>query len=137
MVETVLGFVLGALIGAIATAAGSYLVYWRRQRARTRRLRAALRHELESMEQLAELVADGRYEAVTKRVPPRPVYEANAGEIGHLSEEEVETIVACYAGLARLDGMEDPEDRSEEIDAIVERRRAAIRLLSDGDRSVE
>lgn len=131
MVETILGFVLGAVIGSIATAAGSYAVYRQRRRAQAARLRTALRHELQSMDELADLADAGRYEQLTTRVPPRPVYRWNAGEIGRLTPEEIGAVVDCYAGLARLDGMEDPEDRSDEIDRILERRREAIDLLAD------
>ncbi|WP_232686877.1 hypothetical protein [Halobacterium zhouii] len=123
---TVTGFVVGALIGAVATAAGSYFVFWRRQRAETSHLRVALAQELDSLEYLDELVESGAYEGVTTAVETPVVYEANAGELGRLSEREVEALVEFYASLYWLRDLQDPEDKKERIDAVVEQRRAAI-----------
>jgi hypothetical protein len=126
---TVTGFVLGALIGAVATAAGSYFVFWRRQRAETARLRAALAAELRSLDYVDDLVEAGDYEGVTTAVETPVVYETNAGELGRLSEREVEALVEFYASLSWLDGLQDPEDKKDRIDAVVEQRYAALDAL--------
>ena len=123
---TASGFVLGALVGAVATAAGSYFVFWRRQRAATARLRVALAQELESLDYVDDLVESGAYEGVTTAIETPVVYEANADKLGHLSEREVEALVEFYAALAWLRGLEDPEDKKERIDAVAEKRRAAL-----------
>ncbi|WP_232703390.1 hypothetical protein [Halobacterium wangiae] len=123
---TVPGFVLGALVGAVATAAGSYFVFWRRQRAATARLRVALAHELQSLDYLDDLVESGAYEAVTTAVETPVVYEANADELGHLSEREVAALVEFYASLYWLRDLQDPEDKKARIDDVVVKRRAAL-----------
>ena len=132
MVETAVGFVLGAVIGAIATAAGSYLLYWKRDRDATRRLRRALAEELRSYEYLDELVADGGYERVTERVEEPVIYASAAGELGKLEEGEIDELVGFYAGVRWLDGLEDPEDKKEWIESVVENREAALEALEAG-----
>lgn len=129
MVETAIGFVLGAVIGAIATAAGSYLLYWKRERDATRRLRRAFAEELRSYAYVDELVADGGYEAVTERVETPVVYESAAGDLGLLTEDEIGALVSFYAALYWLDGLEDPEDKKERIESVAERRREAVEAL--------
>ena len=123
---TASGFVLGALVGAVATVAGSYFVFWRRQRAATTRLRVALAEELRSLDYLDDLVESGAYEGVTTAVETPVVYEANADKLGHLSEREVEALVEFYAALSWLRDLQDPEDKKARIDAVVEKRRAAL-----------
>ena len=129
MVDTAVGFVLGAIIGAIATAAGSYLLYWKRERDATRRLRLAFREELRSYEHVDELIATGGYEAVTTRIDRPVIYERAAGDLGLLSAEEVSALVAFYGALSWLDGLEDPEDKPDRIEAVPEKRRAALEAL--------
>ncbi|WP_254766379.1 hypothetical protein [Salinilacihabitans rarus] len=129
MVETATGFVLGAVIGSIATAAGSYLLYWKRERDAARRLRQALAEELRSYDYVDELVADGGYERVTERVEAPVIYESAAGDLGRLTDEEIDGLVAFYAGVRWLHGLEDPEDKKARIEAVVEKRRAALDAL--------
>ena len=117
---------LGALVGAVATAAGSYFVFWRRQRAATGRLRVALAHELRALDYVDDRVESGDYEGVTTAVDSPVVYEANAGDLGHLSEREVAALVDFYASLYWLRDLEDPEDKKERIDDVVAKRRAAL-----------
>lgn len=131
MVETALGFVLGAIIGAIATMAGSYFVYRRRQQATARRIRQAFRQEIASMEHLDELAASGEYERITRSIDRPVIYETNADEIGYLTFDEASAVVDFYTGLYRLDGMEDPEDRKNEIDDVLDRRERVLRLLDE------
>ena len=126
---TVTGFVLGALIGAIATATGSYFVFWRRQRAATARLRVALAEELRSLDYVDDFVESGDYEEVTKAVETPVVYEANADKLGHLTEREVGALVEFYAALSWLRDVQNPEDQKARIDAVVEQRRAALEAL--------
>ncbi|WP_049929128.1 hypothetical protein [Halopiger goleimassiliensis] len=129
MVETALGFVLGAVIGAIATAAGSYLLYWKRERDATRRLRRAFQEELRSYAYVDELVADGGYERITERVEAPVIYRSAAGDLGLLTEDEIGHLVSFYSGLSWLDGLEDPEDKKERIEAVVEKRQAALEAV--------
>ena len=129
MVDTAIGFVLGAVIGAIATAAGSYLLYWKRERDATRRLRRAFAEELESYEYVDELVADGGYERVTERVEAPVIYESAAGDLGLLTEPEIGRLVAFYSALAWLQDLEDPEDKKARIEAVVEKRNTALEAL--------
>ncbi|APW97186.1 hypothetical protein CHINAEXTREME_05110 [Halobiforma lacisalsi AJ5] len=130
MVETAIGFVLGAIIGAIATATGSYLLYWKRERDATRRLRRAFAEELRAYDHLDELIADGGYERVTTRVDPPIIYESAADDLGLLAEEEIGRLVAFYSALYWLDGLEDPEDKKNRIESVAEKRRAALETLA-------
>ena len=129
MVDTAIGFVLGAVIGAIATAAGSYVLYWKRERDATRRLRRAFAEELESYAYVDELVVDGGYERVTERVEAPVIYESAAGDLGLLTEAEIGRLVAFYSALTWLQGLEDPEDKKDRIEAVVEKREAALEAL--------
>ncbi|SDR28878.1 hypothetical protein [Natronobacterium texcoconense] len=129
MVDTAVGFVLGAIIGAIATAAGSYLLYWKRERDATRRLRRAFAEELRAYEYVDELIDDGGYEQVTERVEPPVIYESAADDLGLLSEDEIGDVVAFYSSLYWLEGLEDPEDKKDRIESVVEKRQAALTRL--------
>jgi HAMP domain-containing protein len=124
--STAPGFVLGALVGAVATAAGSYFVFWRRQRAATRRLRVALTHELRSLDYVDDHVEAGDYEGVTTAVDVPVVYEANADDLGRLSEREVGALVEFYASLYWLRDLEDPEDKKARIEDVVAKRQTAL-----------
>jgi len=118
--------VLGALVGAVATAAGSYFVFWRRQQAATRRLRVALAHELRALDYVDDRVESGDYEGVTAAVDPPVVYETTASDLGRLSEREVAALVDFYASLYWLRDLEDPEDKKAQIDDVVAKRQAAL-----------
>ncbi|AFZ72725.1 hypothetical protein [Natronobacterium gregoryi] len=131
MVETAVGFVLGAIIGAIATAAGSSLLYWKRERDATRRLRRAFAEELRAYEYVDELVDDGGYEQVTERVEPPVIYESAADDLGLLSEDEIGDVVAFYSSLYWLEGLEDSEDKKDRIESVVEKRRTALAHLEN------
>ncbi|WP_290816523.1 hypothetical protein [Halovivax sp.] len=104
MVGTAIGFVLGAIVGAIATAAGSTVLYWKRERDATRRLRRALAEEVRTYEYLDEMVNDGDYEPVTERVEEPVVYESAAGELGRLDEREIDALVGFYGDVRWLRG---------------------------------
>lgn len=110
MVETAAGFVLGAIVGAIATAAGSYLLYWKRERDATRRLRRAFAEEVRSYD-VDELVADGGYERIATRIEDPVIYEGAAGDLGLLTEDEIGELVAFYGAVYWLQGLEDPENK--------------------------
>ena len=129
MVDTAVGFVLGAIIGAIATAVGSYLLYWKRERDATRRLRRAFAEELRAYEYVDDLVADGGYEQVTDRVEAPVIYESAAGDLGLLTEAEIGRLVSFYSAIYWLQGLEDPEDKKERIESVVEKRRAALEAV--------
>ncbi|MCU4925844.1 hypothetical protein OB905_07585 [Halobacteria archaeon AArc-dxtr1] len=131
MVDTALGFVLGAIIGAIATAAGSYLLYWKRERDATRRLRQAFRKELRAYEHVDEVIDEGDYEGVTTRIEAPVIYESAAGDLGLLTEDEIGRLVAFYSALSWLDGLEDPEDKKARIKTVPEKRRAALEALAE------
>ncbi|ELZ09273.1 hypothetical protein C479_10645 [Halovivax asiaticus JCM 14624] len=126
MAATATGFVLGALIGSITTAVGSGILYWKRERDRTDRLRGALAAELRSYDYLEEMIGDEQYEAVTERVEPPTVYASIGGNLGRLSDDEVTALVTFYADCRWLDGLEDPEDKKEAIERVVEHRQVAL-----------
>ncbi|GAB7018894.1 hypothetical protein [Halostagnicola sp. A-GB9-2] len=131
MVETAVGFVLGAVIGAIATAAGSYLLYWKRERDATKRLRQAFSEELRAYKHVDEIIDDGGYERVTTSVENPVIYESAAGDLGLLTEAEIGKLVAFYSSLYWLQGLEDPEDKKEQIEEVTEMRQAALEALGN------
>ena len=131
MVDTAVGFVLGAIIGAIATAAGSYLLYWKRERDAARRLRRAFAEELRAYEYVDDLVADGGYERLTERVEKPVIYGSAAGDLGLLTEAEIGRLVAFFSAIYWLEGLEDPEDKKERIDRVAEKRWAALEALEN------
>ncbi|MFC3958859.1 hypothetical protein [Halovivax cerinus] len=126
MLGTATGFVLGALIGSITTAVASGLLYWKRERDRTERLRGALAAELRSYDYLDAMIEDGRYEDVTERVEAPTVYASVGGNLGRLSDDEITALVAFYADCRWLDGLQDPEDKKEGIEQVVEHRQEAL-----------
>lgn len=99
MVTTVTSFVLGSLIGAIATVAGSYFLFWRRQHAALVHLRRAFETELSALSYIDELAKAREYETLTAAVEKPVVYESNADDISHLSGKEVGAFVAFYTDL--------------------------------------
>ncbi|THE65782.1 hypothetical protein D8Y22_06345 [Salinadaptatus halalkaliphilus] len=129
MLETATGFVLGAVIGAIATALGSYLLYWKRERDATRRLRLAFVEELRSYDYLDDIVDAGGYERVTTRVEHPVIYESAAGDLGLLTEGEIGDLVAFYSSLYWLEDLEDPEDKKDRIVDVIDHRQAALEAL--------
>lgn len=133
MVETTVSFVLGALIGAIATVAGSYFLFWRRQRAALVHLRRAFETELSALAYIDELAEAGEYETLTASVEKPVVYESNADDIGHLSGEEVETLVAFYTDLYWLRDQQDIEDKKDRVHEIVEKRQQALTAIRETD----
>ena len=129
MVEVVTGLVLGSLVGAVATAAGSYFVFRRRRRAETDHLRLAFRTELEALSYVAELTEAGSYEALAASVEPPQVYENNADRIGHLTDREVEAIVAFYTDLYWLRDQQDIEDKKEHADEVARKWHDAVEAV--------
>ena len=129
MVDTAVGFVLGAVIGSIATAVGSYLRYWKRERDATQRLRQGLLAELRAYDYLEEFVSDDRYESLTRRVDQPVLYASAAANLGRLSEAEIDALVSFYTDLRWLEGLEDAEDKSDRIDDVIDRRKQALEVL--------
>ncbi|WP_313695112.1 hypothetical protein [Halorarum halobium] len=120
------GFVVGSLIGAVATIAGSYFLFVRRRRAAVERLRLAFETELAALSYVEELSEAGRYEELAATVEEPVVYETNAGEIGRLSDAEVEALVTFYTDLYWLRDQQDVEDEKSRVDEIADEWRLAL-----------
>lgn len=133
MAGAIVGLILGSIIGAIATIAGSYFLFWRRRRAALTRLRRAFTTELSALSYIDEMAESGDYETLTETVEPPVVYESNADDIGLLSGEEVESLVAFYTDLYWLREQQDIEDKKERVHDIVEKRQRAIASLREGE----
>jgi uncharacterized linocin/CFP29 family protein len=131
MAGAVVGLVLGSIVGAIATIAGSYFLFWRRRRAAVARLRRAFRTELEALSYVDRMAEDGDYEALTKTVESPVVYESNADDVGRLGAAEVDALVAFYTDLYWLRDQQDIEDKKERVHEIVDKRRRAIDALRE------
>jgi hypothetical protein len=123
------GLILGSIIGAIATIAGSYVLFWRRRRTALAHLRRAFRTELSALSYVDTMAERGDYETLTKTVENPVVYESNADAIGHLSGEEVEALVAFYTELYWLRDQQDIEDKKDRVHESVEKRQRAIATL--------
>lgn len=133
MAGAIVGLILGSIIGAIATIAGSYFLFWRRRRAALAHLRRAFMTELSALSYIDEMSESGDYETLTKTVEPPVVYESNADDIGLLSGEEVESLVAFYTDLYWLRDQQDIEDQKERVHEIVEKRQRAIASLREAE----
>jgi hypothetical protein len=133
MAGAVVGLVLGSIVGAVATIAGSYFLFWRRRRAAVERLRRAFTTELDALSYVDEMAERGEYEALTKTVESPVVYETNADDVGLLSGEEVESLVAFYTDLYWLRDQQDMEDKKERVHEIVEKRQRAMASLRDAE----
>jgi uncharacterized linocin/CFP29 family protein len=131
MAGAVGGLVPGRIVGAIATIAGSYFLFWRRRRAAVARLRRAFRTELEALSYVDRMAEDGDYEALTKTVESPVVYESNADDVGRLGAAEVDALVAFYTDLYWLRDQQDIEDKKERVHEIVDKRRRAIDALRE------
>lgn len=122
------------LSGAVIGVSGSYYRYWRRRRDARDRLRAAIFAEL-------ALVGDELYEEIRDMtvtelgtelyVPDESpivmtVYENNAGEIGRLSEREIEELTSFYTFASivepRMERVIAERDVTE-IEVVLLRRR--------------
>lgn len=86
-----------AMIGVI----GSYLIYERKQKKRLENLREAFLAELENTEYLSQWPSEDG-DAPINNFLSRAVYEANSGDIGLLSREEVNSIVQYYTQAQSL-----------------------------------
>lgn len=133
MAGTITGFVLGGIIGAVATIAGSYFLFWRRRQAARSHLRRAFETELDALSYIDEMADRGEYEALTKTVEKPVVYESNADDIGHLSGAEVEALVAFYTDLYWLRDRQDIEDEKERVHDIVEKRQRAVTAVRENE----
>jgi hypothetical protein len=133
MSDAVVGLVLGSIIGAIATIAGSYFLFWRRRKAALANLRQAFTTELSALSYIDTMADSGNYETLTKTVEPPVVYESNADDIGLLSGEEVEALVAFYTDLYWLRDQQDIEDKKDRVREIVEKRQRAMAILRDAE----
>lgn len=129
MAGAIVGLVLGSIIGAVATIAGSYFLFWRRRRAALAHLRRAFETELSALSYIDEMAESGEYETLTQTVEKPVVYESNADDIGHLSGAEVEALVAFYTDLYWLRDQQDIEDKKERVHEIVEKRQRAMEAL--------
>jgi hypothetical protein len=133
MVDAIAGLVLGSIIGAIATIAGSYFLFWRRQQAALAHLRRAFTTELAALSYIDTMADNGNYETLTKTVESPVVYESNADDIGLLSGDEVEALVTFYTDLYWLRDQQDIEDKKGRVQEIVEKRQRAIATLRDAE----
>lgn len=133
MSDAIVGLILGSIIGAIATIAGSYFLFWRRRQAAVAQLRRAFKTELSALSYIDEMADSGDYETLTETVEPPVVYESNADDIGLLSGEEVESLVAFYTDLYWLRGQQDIEDKKQRVHEIVKKRQRAITSLREID----
>ena len=134
MVASIAEFVLGSLVGAIATSVGSYVLFWRRRRAATARLRRAFETELAALSYVDEMAEEGAYEALSTTIENPVVYESNADAIGHLTREEVEALVAFYTDLYWLRDQQDIEDKKDRVHEVVEKRRRALAAVDEAAR---
>lgn len=133
MAGALVGLVLGSIIGAVATIAGSYFLFWRRRRAALAHLRRAFRTELSALSYIDEMAEAGEYETLTQTVEKPVVYESNADDIGHLSGEEVEALVAFYTDLYWMRDQQDIEDKKDRVHEIVEKRQRAMAALREAE----
>lgn len=131
MAGAIVGLILGSIVGAIATIAGSYFLFWRRRRAALTRLRRAFDTELSALSYIDEMAENGDYETLTQTVEPPVVYESTADDIGLLSGEEVGALVAFYTDLYWLDDQQDIEDKKGRVHDIVEKRQRAVAALRE------
>jgi len=125
------GLVLGSIIGAVATIAGSYFLFWRRRQATRAHLRQAFETELAALSYVDEMADRGNYETLTETVEQPVVYESNADEIGRLSGDEVEALVSFYTDLYWLRDQQDIEDKKERVHEIVEKRQRALAAVRE------
>lgn len=133
MAGAVLGLVLGSIIGAVATIAGSYFLYWRRRLAAVEHLRRAFETELTALSYVEEMADNGDYEQLTQTVEKPVVYESNADDVGRLSGDEVERLVAFYTDLYWLRDQQDIEDKKERVHDIVDGRQRALDAIREAE----
>jgi hypothetical protein len=81
------------------------------------------------LDYIDRMADNGDYEQLTKTVEPPVVYESNADDIGLLSGEEVEALVAFYTDLYWLRDQQDIEDKKDRVHEIVEKRNRARTAL--------
>lgn len=122
-------FLLGSASGAVAAIAGAAFAIRARRRRRAEDLRVAMAAELETLSYLDGFLERGDYEGVTKAVERGVVYEENADELGRLDDAVATAIVSFYTDLGWLRDLQDPEDKTDRIDAVVRKRERALAML--------
>lgn len=138
----------GALVGAAATLASGFGVYFKQRRDKRERLRTALIQEIEGMKGPIK----GYSQAIQKMngLPERDIitttiYESNADKIGLLSEEEIEKVTGFYTHamntseeLKFLNNQDQPQKtatfgklKSEGLDKLKENNEEALDALEN------
>lgn len=87
------------VIAAVIGIFGSYGIYLKKKKDKKTALRSALKTELESNEVFDSWIqtADGEDGAPSHLIQPTAAYESNTGNLGLLTDEEVEVITRCYS----------------------------------------
>lgn len=97
--------VTGLLVGALATFLARWAIVWIKACKERTRLRKALFEEVvamsESIDEIANLLKPMRPEGDAVQIPTdvllTTVYESNVGQLGMLSDEEVEQVTKFYS----------------------------------------
>ena len=108
--------VFGAMLGAI-------LPSWLAKRRLKRSLRRALRSEIEQIDvhQRNESYLKDHLMNDEHSIAPTTVFEENAGDIGMLSDAEIESVVTLYSTLDQMRGEVRSLDRRFTEDTAMER----------------
>lgn len=125
------------LVTAVIGLVGSYTIYRLRLRTRRRRLRKALRGEIKAMapgvyEKARIMAAEDR--DTDLYIPADPtimaVFSNNSGEIGLLSDDELEEVIELYGTAAavrqRIDNLSTMQDPNKS--AVLQLRTELIQL---------
>lgn len=132
---------IGVIIGLIGGFGSSIAFYWYQQRVRRKTIRKALRRELELPKDVIERATETDASSFTGPFHgeiPTTVYESQAAEIGLLSDDELDALIAYYATAAvarnQLQSLDDEavaERFFDETAPILKRnRKNAVEALS-------
>lgn len=131
--------VVGGFVGGIGT---SLIVYFIRRCVRRQKLRRLLKRELEVPEAALERVDDADPESFERSLHsslPTSVYDANAGKLGLLTEDEFNPLIVYYTNAKvaeeQLKSVEDGEVREQFIEETVpllrRKRKDALDAIED------
>lgn len=130
---------VGGFAGGVATTGAAYLF---RRHLRRRKLRRLLKRELEVPERALERIDESDPESLERSLHtnvPTSVYEANAGRLGLLAEEEFEPLIVYYTNATiaeeQLGSIGDEEVREQFVEDTVpilrEKRTEAVEAIEE------
>lgn len=117
LIDVLAALGVGSLIGTIL---GTALIQWWQRRSRRQELRRTFREELRQMtalDDMSQYIEENHGPLdLSHELGFNALYEANADQVGTLSDREVEKIVEFYSLLKQIERLNDLVDRDDDVE---------------------